>query len=144
MREKTLNLLGLMRRANAIAIGETNTGAAVKSGKAKLLLLAADASDNARCRAEGFAAGRNLITVPLPFTKEEISAHVGVSGCSMAAVLDIGFAGAFMKSLTALFPEEYGDAARAVEQLDADARSRRRESALHERNKRIGKRRNSV
>ena len=48
MREKTLNLLGLMRKANAIAVGETNTGGAVRAGKAKLLLLAADASDNAR------------------------------------------------------------------------------------------------
>ena len=43
MREKTLNLLGLMRKANAIAVGETNTGGAVRAGKAKLLLLAADA-----------------------------------------------------------------------------------------------------
>ena len=41
MREKTLNLLGLMRKANAIAVGETNTGGAVRAGKAKLLLLAA-------------------------------------------------------------------------------------------------------
>ena len=30
MREKTLNLLGLMRKANAIAVGETNTGGAVR------------------------------------------------------------------------------------------------------------------
>ena len=57
MSDKILNMLGLMRRANAIQIGETNTGAAVRGGKAKLLLLAADASDNARSRAEGFARG---------------------------------------------------------------------------------------
>ena len=44
MSDKILNMLGLMRRANAIQIGETNTGAAVRGGKAKLLLLAADAS----------------------------------------------------------------------------------------------------
>ena len=46
MREKTLKLLGLMRRANAIAIGEDNTGAAVQSGRTRLLLLAADACDD--------------------------------------------------------------------------------------------------
>ena len=86
MREKTLNLLGLMRRANALQLGETNAGAAVRGGKAKLLLLASDASDNARGRAEGFLFGRNAIGLTLPFTKAEISAHVGVSGCSMAAV----------------------------------------------------------
>ena len=48
MREKALKLLGLMRRANAIQIGEDKTGAAVKAGKAKLLLLAADSW--CRCR----------------------------------------------------------------------------------------------
>ena len=35
MRENILSLLGLMRRANAIAGGEVNTGGAAKSGKAK-------------------------------------------------------------------------------------------------------------
>ena len=71
MREKTLNLLGLMRKANAIAVGETNTGGAVRAGKAKLLLLASDASDNARSRARGFTHGRDVVTVTLPFTKDE-------------------------------------------------------------------------
>ena len=125
MRDKVLKLLGLMRKANAIAIGETNTGAAARSGKAKLLLIAADASDNARRRAEGFAAGRGLETVLLPFTKAEISANVGVSGCSMAAVLDTGFAGALMKALEEAFPGEY-------------------ETVAWETSKSIGKRRNSV
>ena len=106
MREKTLNLLGLMRRANALQVGETNAGAAVRGGKAKLLLLASDASDNARGRAEGFLFGRNAIGLTLPFTKAEISAHVGVSGCSMAAVTDIGFANALMKLLVELSPGE--------------------------------------
>ena len=58
MRDKLLHLLGLMRRANALAVGEVNTGSTARAGKAKLLLLASDASENARRRAEGFAAGR--------------------------------------------------------------------------------------
>ena len=144
MREKALNLLGLMRRANAIAIGETNTGAAVRSGKAKLLLIAADASDNAKRRAEGFASGGRVMTVLLPFTKEEISAHVGVNGCSMAAVLDMGFAGALMGNLAAQYPEEYGAVAQALEGLALKAGKRREDTAARERNKRIGKRRSSV
>ena len=65
MSDKILNMLGLMRRANAIQIGETNTGAAVRGGKAKLLLLAADASDNARSRAEGCTRGRSVRTAAL-------------------------------------------------------------------------------
>ena len=144
MREKILNLLGLMRRANAVSIGETNTGAAARSGKAKLLLLAADASDNARKRAEGFAAGQSLDLVRLPFTKAEISAHVGVNGCSMAAVMDLGFADALMKNLAALLPGEYGPAAERIAERCTKERERRKVSEARERNKRIGKRRNSV
>ena len=53
MREKALNLLGLMRKANALRIGEEETGAAVREHEAKLVLLASDASPNARKRASG-------------------------------------------------------------------------------------------
>ena len=144
MSDKILNMLGLMRRANAIQIGETNTGAAVRGGKAKLLLLASDASDNARGRAEGFLFGRNAIGLTLPFTKAEISAHVGVSGCSMAAVTDIGFANALMKALSEKEPERYAALAGEMSGRFEKAQRRKKEAAAHERNKRIGKRRTNV
>lgn len=144
MREKTLNLLGLMRKANAIAVGETNTGGAVRAGKAKLLLLAADASDNARSRARGFTHGRDVVTVTLPFTKDEIAAHVGVSGCAMAAITDIGFANAFMKSLAAAVPEGYDESTAEIQRRFEKADRRKKEAAAHEKNKKIGKRRNNV
>ena len=141
MREKTLNLLGLMRRANAIALGEDNTGAAAQSGKTRLLLLAADASDNARKRAEAFSRGHRFLVVELPFSKEEISAHTGVGGCSMAAVTDMGFADALMRLLAEQWPESYGPAA---EQTAARlARMKRRKRAADS-SKRIGKRRTGV
>lgn len=144
MREKTLNLLGLMRKANAIAVGETNTGGAVRAGKAKLLLLAADASDNARSRARGFTHGRDIVTITLPFTKDEIAAHVGVSGCAMAAITDIGFANAFMKSLAAAVPDGYDESAAEIQRRFEKADRRKKEATAHEKNKRIGKRRNNV
>ena len=144
MREKTLNIIGLMRKANAIAVGETNTGGAVRAGKAKLLLLAADASDNARSRARGFTHGRDIVTVTLPFTKDEIAAHVGVSGCAMAAITDIGFANAFMKSLAAAVPDGYDESAAEIQRRFERADRRKKEAAAHEKNKRIGKRRNNV
>ena len=133
-----------MRKANAIAVGETNTGGAVRAGKAKLLLLAADASDNARSRARGFTHGRDIVTVTLPFTKDEIAAHVGVSGCAMAAITDIGFANAFMKSLAAAVPDGYDESAAEIQRRFEKADRRKKEAAAHEKNKRIGKRRNNV
>lgn len=144
MADKALNLLGLMRRANAIQIGETNTGSAAREGKAKLLLLAADASDNARRRAEGFTYGRNVLTVTLPYVKEQISDSVGLPGCSMAAITDIGFANALMKILAAADPEKYGADAAEIEQRCKKAEKRKTEAQTHDRNKRIGKRRTNA
>ena len=136
MREKTLKLLGLMRRANALQAGENNTGEAVRAGKAQLLLLASDASENARRRAEGFAAGRDLPLSTLPFTKEEVASAVGLSGGSMAAVTDLGFAAALLKALAEDEPERYGAAAQRMEERYARSRAN-----TQVRTKRIGKRR---
>ena len=47
MDDRAIGLIGLMRRAGAIEIGEDNSGTAVSAGKAKLLLTAADVSENA-------------------------------------------------------------------------------------------------
>ena len=144
MKERILNNLGLMRRANAIAIGETNTGAAVRADKARLLGLASDASENARRRAEGFVYGRNTLMLTLPFTKEEIAAHVGVHGCSMIAITDLGFANALMKLLAAQWPEEYGLLAEELARRFDRAAERKAETAAHKRNKRNGKRRTNA
>ena len=73
MKEKALNLLGLMRKANAAQIGETDTGAAARAQTAKLVVLASDASSNAQSRANGFVHGRDIPLITLPFTKQEIS-----------------------------------------------------------------------
>lgn len=144
MSERLLNMLGLMRKAGAIDIGETNTGGACRGGKAKLLLLASDASPNAQSRAAGFTRGRNVCTATLPFTKEEISAHVGVNGCSMAAITDIGFANAFAAALSQEYHGKYDELASAVGQRFSKAERRKKEAAAHERNKRNGKRRTNV
>ena len=96
MNEKALNYLGLMRKAGMLEIGETGAGAAVKAGKARLLLITPDAGDNARHRAESFTNGRSVLLVELPFGREEFSHHIGRENSVMAAVTDAGFAAAFM------------------------------------------------
>lgn len=143
MREKTLIFLGLMRRANALQAGESNTGEAVRGGRAKLLLLASDASDNARKRAESFVGGRSCLLLPLPFTKEELGGALGQGACAMAAVTDLGFANALVKRLRELDGEAYGAAAEEVARR-FDRAERRRSGTAGERNKRNGKRRTNV
>lgn len=144
MREKALTLLGLMRKANAIEIGEENTGAAVREHAAKLVILASDSSENARKRAEGYVYGSKALLLTVPFTKQEISEHVGKPGCSMLALCDIGFADAFVKLLAQLSPTEYEEAAQFIGRRASEAKKRRLCRPEQQKNKTIGKRRNNA
>lgn len=143
MKENTLNFLGLMRRASAVQIGENAAGDAVKNGKAKLLLICADASDNSKKRAETFVYGRSAMLIRLPFTKEEVSSHIGV-GCSMLAVTDLGFANAFLKKLCEIDSEAFSEASAELERRFAKAERRKAEKHGTDRNKNIGKRRTNT
>ena len=99
MQSKSIGLLGIMRKANAIVTGEQNTGACVKKGQAVVVITAADSSDNAKKRASEFAAVGSIPCVGIPYQKEEIAQITGKTGCSMAAITDCGLAKAFLESL---------------------------------------------
>lgn len=144
MADKALNYLGIMRKAGACAVGETDCGSACRAGKAKVLLVAADASENARSRARGFVYGRNIPMVILPYAKLDLAGLLGRGATSMIAVTDLGLANAFMKALAAGGDEAYAAvSARLSEQLESEQR-RKKEQQAHERNKRFGKRRNQT
>ncbi len=133
-----LKYIGLARKAGSIELGETNSGAVVRAGKAKLLIVAADSSDNAKSKAENFVYGRKTPLVSVPFTKEQISETTGVNGCSMAAFTDIGLASAFLSQLAESDPS-YTSVAQQLAEKNEKAKKRKREAAAHERNKKIGK-----
>ena len=141
MEDKTLGLLGLMRRAGAIAIGIEHTADVVRAGKVRLLLLSRDAAEHARRKAENLANGRNFLTVELPYSREELAACLGVSGCTAAAVTDLGFAGALMKDLAAKDPERYAAMAQEMERRYEKAARRKNETAACKAKKRNVKRR---
>lgn len=144
MEDKALGLLGLMRRAGAIELGEDNSAAAVKAGKAKLLLLSSDVSDSARRKAEGFSHGRNVQTVPLHYSREELGASLGVKSCAMAALTDMGFSNALMKELAGQRPEEYGGVYEETSKRLEKTQRRRKETAARGGLKRNVKRRTEV
>ena len=104
---KALGFLGLARKAGALVTGEENARLAVRSGRAKLLVVSADASDNARKRAEDFVKGTNVPLAALPLTKEDVSSATGRPGCSMAVFTDTGLAAGFLKALAAEYGEDY-------------------------------------
>lgn len=88
MIERINGYLGLARRANRLALGETALYQC-RMNKAKLLLIASDASDNTRNKAMQVAKTTN---VPYRFylTKTEFGALLGKGSVAILALLDKG------------------------------------------------------
>ncbi len=106
-----LSLLGLALRGGRLAVGEEPAALAAKSGQARLLLLAADAADNTRRRAEHLAGEGHCLFLTLPFSKAELGGALGRGSAAIAALTDTGLAAAVTERLAALDPERYGGAA---------------------------------
>lgn len=134
----SINYIGIARKAGELVVGEVNSGTAIRGGRVKLLILASDASSNARSRAESYVYGTKVPLVLVPLTKLEISDMVGVNGCSMAAFTDIGLASAFLDSLTGE-DEQYAEAAKQLSELKEKAIRRKQDMQAKDSKKEIGK-----
>lgn len=97
-RQKTLNLIGLATKAGRIASGEFSTEKAVKSGRARLVIVSEDASDNTR---KMFANMCTYYRVPICYfgNKDELGHAMGKEMRVSLAILDDGFAGALVKQM---------------------------------------------
>lgn len=94
-----LPFLGLMRKAGRLLPGEENSRRAVRSGKAKLIILASDSSANAAKRAEAFSAAAHCPLLRLSFDRSAFGDALGVAPFSIAAVTDEGFAEALQRKV---------------------------------------------
>ena len=97
--DKALNYLGLARKAGLCELGEEPVGAITRAGKARLVVVAKDASDHTWRRALSFVAGTSQPCLRLPFTKDEIGLAVGRTSLAIAAFTDPALALAFVKAL---------------------------------------------
>lgn len=136
-----MRYLGLARKAGHLEVGEENVGTAVRLGKAKLVVLAADSSENARSRARGFLYGKKTPLLTLPFSKEDISLALGKNGCSMAAFTDIGLASSFVTAMAQDAPDTYEEIAQLLRAKNERSKQRMAESKAQSGNKKTGKRR---
>ena len=127
MTDRVLGLLGMMRRASAIAPGEDRASEAVSQGKAKLLLLASDAGEKTETRADRMLEGRSARKIVLPFSREETGAAIGLGSCVMIAVTDLGFARSLAEKLAEEDPGRYGADAEAVGRRFEKAQRRKTE-----------------
>lgn len=90
-RNKVFSYLGLAQKAGKIAAGEFLTEGAIKAGKAKLVLVSEDASNNTK---KNFIDCADYYKVPVYVfgTKDEIGHALGKEFRASLAVLEDGFA----------------------------------------------------
>ena len=97
-RQKALNLIGLATKAGKTASGEFSTEKAVKTGKAYLVVVSEEASENTR---KMFTNMCTYYRVPICFfgKKDELGHSMGKEMRASLAVLDEGFAKALVKQM---------------------------------------------
>ncbi len=88
---KIYSFIGLARKAGKLALGESLTEQAVKRGKAELVLITQDASDNTKNKIETAVYGRNIPMLQFG-SKEKLGHILGKTFFSAIAVTDKGFA----------------------------------------------------
>lgn len=89
--DKALSMMGLAQRAGKVVSGEFSTEKAVKQRKAKLVVVAGDASDNTK---KMFSDSCRYYEVPIYFygDKDTLGHTIGKQFRASLAVLDEGFA----------------------------------------------------
>ncbi|PTL39620.1 hypothetical protein C6Y45_04690 [Alkalicoccus saliphilus] len=97
MDKKQYSLLGLMQRAGALITGEELVVKAVQSNKAKLVVLAEDASANTEKKISDKCRYYNIPLYRLG-SRDDLGAAVGKERRVVIAVTDTGFADAYQKN----------------------------------------------
>lgn len=134
---KALNLLGLARKGGNISLGEENCAIVCRSGKARLLILAADAGDSVSHRASYFVRNGKPPLIRVSYTKDEMGTALGRNVCPIAALTDVGLALAFVKAMD---NDLRWESVLSILQQGADrAEKRQQEEKAHKRNLRFGK-----
>ena len=135
--DRALNYMGLARKAGLIELGEEPVGAVARARKARLEVVAQDATDHTWRSAKSFVAGSEQICLKIPYTKDQLGQAVGRSELALAAFTDPALAVAFLQALNQ--PDRYKTELESLEKLSARIRQRKKEADAHKRNKKMGK-----
>lgn len=135
--DKALNYLALARKAGRIELGEEPVGAVARAKKARLVVVAKDATDHTWRRARSFVEGSEQICLRVPFTKDELGQAIGRTELALAAFTDPALALAFVKALEQ--PEKYKNELESLQKKSSRLQQRQKEARAHEKNVRKGK-----
>ena len=135
--DKALNYISLARKAGRVELGEEPAGAAARAQHARLMVVAADASDHTWRRAKSFVAGTDQLCIRIPYSKEQLGQATGRTSLALAAITDPALALAFVKALEN--PEQYRQITEALQQRTKRVQARQAEARAHSRNVRKGR-----
>lgn len=108
MKHKALSLLGMAMRAGKLVTGDETVLKNVKQGKARLVILAGDASDNTKKKYRDKCSTYNVKLVEM-FDRVSLGEAIGKSERVLIAVTDAGFSASIARSLTQPTEVEYID-----------------------------------
>ncbi len=106
-----LRFLGLVYRAQRLAVGDDAISDAARVKHLRLMLLASDASEHTARRIAFLAESSGAPLARLSIDKATLGGAIGLASCAAAAVTDFGFAGAIGERLRAIDPTLYGEIA---------------------------------
>lgn len=134
--DKALNYISLARKAGRIELGEEPVGAVARAQKARLVIVASDATDHTWRRAQNFVAGSEQICLKVPFSKDQLGQAAGRTALALAAFTDPALALAFLKALDQ--PERYKTQLESLDKRTKRIQQRQQEAKAHARNKATG------
>jgi len=123
MNNAFLTLLGFAQKAGKLVAGEDTVHIALKKKKVKLLIVAGDASDNTKDRANQWKAsfGVELLDV---LDKDTLSQAIGKSNRALIGVIDQGFATQMLKLYSSLKTSDTVNTLDSEGALDADSKEK--------------------
>ncbi|MFB9329742.1 L7Ae/L30e/S12e/Gadd45 family ribosomal protein [Paenibacillus aurantiacus] len=98
MMNKTLSLLGMAMRAGKLVTGDETVLKTIRQGKAKLVIVAADASENTKKKYRDKCTSYNAKHIEA-LDRESIGRAIGKAERVLVAVTDGGFAAGIERSL---------------------------------------------
>ena len=95
--DKVLSLIGLAKKAGKCKAGEFSVEAEIKAHKARLVIVALDASDNTKKHYSDMCSYRNIPIVYYS-DKDTLGRCIGCEERAAAVILDDGFASGILKA----------------------------------------------
>ncbi len=124
--DKALFYLSLARKAGLAELGEEPVGAAAKAGKARLVMVARDASEHTWRRGLSFVSGTAQPCIRVPYTKDEMGSAIGREALAMAALTDAGIALSMAEAMEQMDAQVLCTLRAAVEQGKKSGAGKRR------------------